>query len=231
MRNLLLLLYLLSCFITKAQTINFNHFTLEHNLPVQFLMQDSKGYIWIGSDGVFRFDGLTTKRFVHNSKNSNSLINNSIKNIAENKDGTIWIGTQRGISHYYPLKDSFENFTSKDLNNNQPNSAADNIIFCDDDANIWLGNQTGIYLFNKQTRKFKNFSLQQYQQPGKKGGNFITSIIQDKTNKNFLWLATYNGLVHFNKSTGAAEYFYPDEKQLLITEVFQDWHNRLWICT
>jgi ligand-binding sensor domain-containing protein/two-component sensor histidine kinase len=229
MRNLLLLLYLLSCFFVKAQTINFGHFALEHNLPAQFLMQDSKGYIWIGSDGVFRFDGLTTKRFVHDSKNSNSLINNSIRNIAEDKDGTIWIGTQNGVSHYYPIKDSFENFTAKKISPNSP--ASENIVFCDDDGHIWIGNETGIYLFNKKTKTFKNFPLQQYQQTGRAGGNFITSIIQDKTNKNFLWLATYNGLVHFNKLTGAAKYFYPGEKGLLITDVFQDTHNTLWVCT
>jgi len=111
MRRNILLFCLLNSFIIKAQNISFSHFTLEHNLPAQFLMQDSKGYIWIGSDGVFRFDGLTTKRFVHDSKNANSLVNNTIRNIAEDKDGTIWIGTQRGISHYYPTKDSFENFT------------------------------------------------------------------------------------------------------------------------
>jgi ligand-binding sensor domain-containing protein/two-component sensor histidine kinase len=216
-------------FFLQAQNINFGHFTLDHNLPAKFLMQDSKGYIWIGSDGVFRFDGLTTKRFVHDSKNANSLINNSIRNIAEDKNGTIWIGAQNGVSHYYPVKDSFENFTAKKINPGNP--ASENIVFCDDDANIWVGNETGIYLFNKKTKAFKNFPLQQYQQTGRTGGNFITSIIQDKANKNFFWLATYNGLVHFNTLTGAAKYFYPDEKGLLITDVFQDTHNTLWVCT
>jgi ligand-binding sensor domain-containing protein/two-component sensor histidine kinase len=230
MRNLLQLLCLLPFFL-QAQNINFGHFTLDHNLPAKFLMQDSKGYIWIGSDGVFRFDGLTTKRFVHDSKNINSLINNGIKNITAGKDGTIWIGTQRGISHYYPSKDSFENFTSKNFNANIPYSAADDFVFCDNDGSIWVGNETGIYLFNKKTKAFKNFPLQQYQQTGRAGGNFITSIIQDKTNKDFLWLASYNGLVHFNKLTGIAKYFYPVEKELLITDVFQDTHNTLWVCT
>ncbi|HVX25361.1 MAG TPA: two-component regulator propeller domain-containing protein [Parafilimonas sp.] len=230
MRNLLLLLCFSPCFL-QGQTINFSHFALEHNLPARFLMQDSKGYIWIGSDGVFRFDGITTKRFVHDSKNANSLINNVVRNIAEDKDGTIWIGTQHGVSHYYPAKDSFENFTANDIYKNRFNAATDNIVFCDDDGNVWLGNQTGIYLFNKQTRKFKNFPLQQFQQPNRSGGNFITSIIQDKTNKKFFWFSSFDGIAHFNKVTGAAQYFYPDVNKVLSPKIFQDAHNNLWVCT
>lgn len=230
MRNLLLLLYFSSC-VLQAQTINFSHFALEHNLPAQFLMQDSKGYLWIASDGVFRFDGITTRRFVHDSKNANSLINNVARNIVEDKDGTIWIGTQRGISHYYPAKDSFENFTVNDINTSQLNSAMDNIVFCDAEGNVWIGNQTGIYLFNKNTKKFKNFPLLQYQQPKRSGGNFITSIIQDKTNKNFFWLSSFDGIAHFNKITGVAEYFYPDTRKVLAPKILQDTHNNLWVCT
>src|SRR5690348_10517744 len=123
MRKHLLLIFLFKSFLTEAQNFSFSHFALEHNLPAQFLMQDSKGYIWIGSDGIFRFDGLGTKRFVHDLKNPNSLINNTVRNIVEDKDETIWIGTQRGISHYYPAKDSFENFTYLNVDATQFNSA------------------------------------------------------------------------------------------------------------
>jgi ligand-binding sensor domain-containing protein/two-component sensor histidine kinase len=231
MKKYLLLLCLLYSFLLNAQSINFSHFTLEHNLPAQFLMQDSRGYIWIASEGVFRFDGLTTKRFVHDSKSPNSLVDNNVKNIVEDKDGTIWIAAQRGISHYYPPKDLFENFNFNNVDAKQFNSATDNFIFCDDDANVWLGNQTGIYLFNKKTKKFRNYPLQQYQQPGRAKGNFITSIIQDKTNKNFLWLSSFDGIAHFNKTNGSAEYFYPGSKQMLLSKVFLDTHNKLWICS
>ncbi len=215
----------------SAQSLNFSHFTLEHNLPVDFLMQDSKGYLWMSSKGVFRFDGLTTKRFVHNIKNANSLIDNNVHNIVEDKEGTIWIATQSGISHYFPIKDSFENFTSVNVDAKHNNSATDNFIFCDSDNNIWIGNQTGIYLFNRKDKSFHHYPLQNFQKPGRNRGTFITSIIQDKLNHDFLWLSSYDGIAHFNKTNGQAKYFYFDSSKTLTTKIFEDSHNNIWVCT
>jgi ligand-binding sensor domain-containing protein len=60
---------------------------------------DSKGFIWIGTQG-YGLDRLdpTTGNFEHfryNAKNSNSLSNDTVWTILEDGDGILWIGTQK----------------------------------------------------------------------------------------------------------------------------------------
>ena len=54
------------------------------------------GSVWIGSDGFgfYRYDGRT---FV-NYNTHNGLSNNSVRGIAEDADGNLWIGTDNGLS-------------------------------------------------------------------------------------------------------------------------------------
>jgi ligand-binding sensor domain-containing protein len=98
--------------IANAQTTPFvfNHLTLYNSQRARTLMRDSRGYLWIGSDGLFRFDGIGTKRYIHDPKNSNSLVNNIVKNIVEDKKGRIWIATIKGVSCYDLATDSFTNY-------------------------------------------------------------------------------------------------------------------------
>lgn len=83
--------------ITQAQDLtNVKHYTTENGLPhnvVFNILQDSKGYIWIGTDdGLVRFDGNTFKTY----RSSNGLLSNYVITMAEAKDGTLWIGSWKG---------------------------------------------------------------------------------------------------------------------------------------
>ncbi len=77
-----------------GQRYNFKTFTAEDILAqsqVLTVYQDSKGYMWLGTNGggVSRYDGvnstiLTTK---------DGLCNNTILSILEDKEGILWFGT------------------------------------------------------------------------------------------------------------------------------------------
>ena len=66
------------------------------------LTRDSQGSLWAGSytGGVSRimFANLPFKHITHEKGSSNSLANNNVNAIAENTDGAIWYGTDRGVS-------------------------------------------------------------------------------------------------------------------------------------
>ncbi len=209
----------------------FSHFTLDNNLYAHTLMRDSKGYLWIGSDGLFRYDGINTKHFVHDPKDSHSLVSSIIKNIVEDKKGRIWIGTLKGISCYDPATDSFENYEYEGSDPKLLRPRLDNILYIDKGDTIWCGNRSGLSRYDDQSKNFINYDFSKYQLPGHKRGDFITHIIEDKKSKDWLWLSSYDGLIHFNKKTGFARYYYPSGSQLTINSIFQDSHGRLWLAT
>ena len=217
--------------VLHAQQFAFSHYKLEQGLPANILMQDRKGFIWVGSDGLFRFDGISTTYFYNDPKIKGSLVNNSIKSLAEDVDGTIWVGTLNGISHYDPSANRFTNYIHKDNDTTSMLTSYDNIVFVDDVGTVWVGNREGISRFNKQQQTFTHYDLTPFQKVGRLKGKFITCIINDKENKDWLWLASYDGLIHFRKKDGFAVYYYSFDKPVTLTKIFMDSHQKLWICT
>jgi two-component system, sensor histidine kinase ChiS len=64
---------------------------------VQAFKQDRHGFIWIGGKtGLARYDGYRFKIFVNNSKDEHSLSASFIRDIVEDSQGQIWIGTDGG---------------------------------------------------------------------------------------------------------------------------------------
>ena len=57
-------------------------------------LKDDEGYMWFGTyDGLNRFDGYNFKVFRHNPTDSNSLSNNSVWALLEDRKGNIWFGS------------------------------------------------------------------------------------------------------------------------------------------
>ena len=78
-------------------------------------IQDSKGYIWIGTEyGLSRFDGLDMTEYFSNYQEG-SLINNSIRDIYCDRSGRVWIGTIIGMQSYDPDTDSFRTVSFEGL--------------------------------------------------------------------------------------------------------------------
>lgn len=62
------------------------------------VFQDSRGFIWIGSDnGVFRYDGKDVDHFTLND----GLVGLDIMDISEDKNGFIWFNTYKGGICYF----------------------------------------------------------------------------------------------------------------------------------
>ena len=82
---------------------------------VSSLLQDERGYIWIGTyDGLNRFDGYNVRVYRHDSDNSNSIGNNRILCLTEDRHHNILIGTSGGgLSVYHSKIDRFYNTSSR----------------------------------------------------------------------------------------------------------------------
>jgi signal transduction histidine kinase/ligand-binding sensor domain-containing protein/DNA-binding response OmpR family regulator len=96
------LLFIIS-FSGFAQIYNLphvKHYTIDDGLPHNIgfgVMQDSKGYMWFGTDdGLVRFNGKTFKTY----RSSDGLLSNYVIELAEDKNGRLWIGSWKGGLNY-----------------------------------------------------------------------------------------------------------------------------------
>ncbi|MBQ8774163.1 MAG: hybrid sensor histidine kinase/response regulator, partial [Muribaculaceae bacterium] len=126
-------------FVVEARNYSFKHLNCDDGLSsncVKALLQDSCGFMWIGTkNGLNRYDGTSILRFNCFDKEAKRG-NNNISALHEDDDRNIWIGTDRGIYKYNPYKDLFS-FVS--LKSREGVSAEDWVqdIISDNEGNTW----------------------------------------------------------------------------------------------
>lgn len=71
-------------------------------LPAYSLVQDSSGFVWIGTDaGLFRHDGIRGQRFGHEAGAESSLCNEHVNVLSYDRaSGTLLVGTDKGFCVY-----------------------------------------------------------------------------------------------------------------------------------
>ena len=148
--------------IYNHNTGRFIRFTKENNNltsnHISALFQDSKGYIWIGTEnGVNRLDKKTNtiEQFIHDDR-KNTISDNYINSFHEDKYGNIWIGTNEGLNCFDPKTNRFTVYTTKD-------GLPDDVIFGileDAQCNLWMSTNKGLSRFNLTTRTFKNIGIE-----------------------------------------------------------------------
>ncbi len=142
------------------------------------MFADSKGNIWwlrnwrgvLGVNGVAYFNGKETVSFT----TAQGLCSNDVRCIFEDRTGTIWFGTNRGLSRF---KDGrFTTFNEDDgLTKN-----AINAIAADGYGNLWLGTDGGVSRFDGE--QFINYTREDGLVEGK------IELIQKDSANNVIWL-------------------------------------------
>jgi len=98
--------------------------------------------------------------FTHYTANgSNRLDNNNVTNIVQDKNRTIWVGTNGANLHRYdPKSNSFSKISIEVT----PGQFLDHLpkqILIDHEGDFWIGNDLSkLYIFNAKTGKYKNVS-------------------------------------------------------------------------
>lgn len=192
--------------------------TIDDGLPsnaISQIIQSQKGYIWIASyGGITKFDGVNFTNY--SSHKFKSLFTEAAKIVSEDKNGTIWIGTQKGITLYkdYGL---YRNKKLTKLDNSNIES-----LFIDKRNCVWIGtNANGLF-------KFENDSLYQFNELKDITSSSIFAIYEDKAGT--LWIGTINGEVIKYKNN----IFKACNAKGLTGEIFsffQDDEGILWVTT
>jgi signal transduction histidine kinase/ligand-binding sensor domain-containing protein/DNA-binding response OmpR family regulator len=133
-----------------GQSYTFRHYQVEHGLSYNSVicsLQDKKGFLWFGTkDGLNRFDGYTFKIFRNDTDNPQTIGNNFIHSLYEDKHQNIWAGTLLGLYKYNPLNESFSLIgptKNKDIRD----------IKIDKNGNLWYIAGLTFCMYNEQTKK------------------------------------------------------------------------------
>lgn len=147
------------------------------------IIRDKQNNLWLGTEanGVYKFaDG-----FFKNYSIKEGLKDNKVACILPMDDGSIWFGTDKGIS---VLKD--ERFQELKISNPPFKQFAPiNCFYRDKKNNIWIGGKNGITVLKK---KGTSYEAKYYDLPAiviDKSGYEVWSIIEDEFGT--IWAGTY----------------------------------------
>ena len=210
------------------ESFNFKNITIEDGLSqstVETIYQDSKGYIWIGTnDGLDRYNGYEFKHYKHDKYDKNSIANNYIVDIIEDKNGYIWVSTIGGLSRINPDKDEIKNYYSKEYSGNLSNSNLWQIL-CTKDNRLIASTIDGLNVYDKNKDKFTRILYKEGELPSQ----YIYSLEEDINGH--IWVGTDNGLVELDKDLNIVKSYQDAIGDSDIYNVYDDSKGNIWVCT
>ncbi|MBS1506473.1 MAG: hypothetical protein JSS79_07505 [Bacteroidetes bacterium] len=195
------------------------------NSNVTTILQDSKGFLWVGTtDGLNRFDGYNFKIY-RNSQDTSGLLSNSIMCIFEDSHQRIWVST-RGTGLYY-----YDYALDKFVRVPEFSSDCQIIrIIEDEQKELWI---TGtryydafVGRFNRSSGKWESFRLFPSREP-------VTSII-NISDKDYLISLMKGGIRRWNSTTKSIESYPAIPTNSVTSEVrklIKDTHGKVWVGT
>ena len=207
---------------TKAeqQDYYFRQISLEQGLSqsrVQCIYRDHQGVIWIGTKwGLNSYDQSELKSYFHDREQPNSLPDNFIRFITEDRLGDLYVSTNKGIAIYNKAENQFQplKYNGKPFNAWSYLQIGDNFLF---------GGEETLYQYNLTDKNITTI---------------FPDIDGDKLkciNRIFQW--SPDMLITSSKKDGLwmydlikkKMYRCPFVKEREINTIFVDSQNRLWV--
>lgn len=169
-----------------------NYLGVSLKMPlIKTIIHDSKDNVWIGFDHAGIWEITPTGEIfkalnIHG--NDQSLSNNSVTALLEDRTGTLWVGTRKsGVSMYNHQTSKFDFNAFPDVNT----------ILSRKDGEIWLGTDCeGIIKWNPATG-----SRTEMKSLFTSGHNVHAVVCMAESRDGTVWVGTYNGgLVRINGS-------------------------------
>ncbi|MBC5625788.1 hypothetical protein H8S10_10025 [Clostridium sp. NSJ-49] len=188
--------------IVKNDAVNFQSLTVKDGISNDYItkiLQDSRGYMWIGTaDGLNRYDGSGVRIYNYSYEDEKSLNSTYITALAEDSNGNIWVGTGGGLS----IINMKTNEVTRIGNNYNSDYSISNYhvtaIFKDNNNTMWVGTSDGLNMYDEQTGKFRKY----YAEEGNSNSltnSYITDIKEFKDGN--IVVATKSGATYIDINT------------------------------
>ncbi|MES2734475.1 MAG: two-component regulator propeller domain-containing protein [Bacteroidota bacterium] len=218
-------------------------FTFYHHQPKQAgslsgdainqIFVDREGRIWIATDnaGLERFDQASGS-FVHyaallNHPYPHKISNNTVKGIAQDKNGQLWVATYLGVNLLNPRTNQFNLYLENPSNPTSLISNSAISVFCDREDNIWIGTTSGLDRKDSGNSNFLHYRHNPNDSTSL-GWTNVNLIYTDKRGN--IWVGTGSGFDLFDRNTHRFKHFKDSQTQLGdIRAFYEDRKNRFWI--
>lgn len=196
---------LLTAYRTTAQPpsdLRLEHITEEQGLSssvVNGMFQDRDGMLWFATfDGINRYDGLKFRHFRHILPDSLSDGISTMRAIAQDYTGTLWIGSESkiGVSRFDSRTEVFNFITF-------PISATPLHIITireTSDKTLWFGTTRGLFRLNRLSPTSpSNMSIEEASEAKDLRNEEIIALHEDGDSK--LWIITRTSIYRLSKGT------------------------------
>jgi ligand-binding sensor domain-containing protein len=219
-----------------SQQYIFTNYSINNGLSqsvVNCIFQDSKGYIWAGTqNGLNRFNGETFDVYSYNPVDSCSISNNWIYSIAEDAAGNLWIGTKGGLNKYNAKQNNFKRIVY------QTDFAYDVSQYCYDviflkNGYLLMNTPPLISVYNVEKESFIHFENRLEYDGAVKDVKIPT--LEDTDDR--IWVGSTTGLALFSLQNKEFSYFPFVLKNgdifenVNVTALFKDKKANLWVGT
>ncbi len=131
-----------------VERVRFFHYGTEDGLSqttARVLLQDRRGFLWIGTqDGLNRFDGYEFRVYRHAADDPASVADNHVTALAQDADGTHWVGTQAGgLSRHDSVHDRFETWRHRPGADSGLAGNPVTALLVDRDGRTWVASGSG----------------------------------------------------------------------------------------
>ncbi len=212
---------------------------LDIRAHVREIFEDDASNLWVGTngDGLILLDTDTglARQFLNTKADPRSLSHNTVFDIAQDKQGSLWLGTGRGLDRLDSVEAGFEHFRH---HLDDPASLSENeirSIFVDQSGIIWAGTAIGgLNKYDPLKVKFAHVGAD------RNDGNYLSNpqvwtIFQDESDT--LWIGTSSGLNKFDRESGLMVRYFndPSNPQSLshnkVTKIIEDSSGTIWVAT
>lgn len=219
-------LFSLSSYAVTDISFLFRYYNVENGLSsnrVNAIVQDSKGYIWIGTDkGLNRYDG---RKFIYYQKSNNDkhqLGDNRINSLYESSQKVLWVGTFNGVYLYDHKADQFSYFTAETNEGVSINTLVSSITQ-DKDGLFWISTRgQGVFSFDIRSQSLRQYEIVHSQK-------HIYTVLADHSNN--IWLAGMSSTYLLDKVNDCFDKYTSDDGAIYSTALYEDSMNNLWIGT
>ncbi len=198
-----------------------------------FMFEDSREQLWIASyetEKIVMFDKSRRHRNEFTTE-----VTPLAQGFCEDKEGNIWLGGQGGLAKYQHDRHGF--FVPNNKNISYPHFVQKQILSCNitHDGSLWVSAAKHLYRVHLNDFTTETYTMYPTDTSDAGVANDFPNIIEDKDST--LWLASWEGLVHFNPRTGQKERYvtnteYPNSlRENTLKNLFFDRSGTLWIGT
>lgn len=181
---------------------------------VSNLYEDSRKNIWISTweNGLYKLDREgNINRYIYQPGNpEKSLSSNFVRVVCEDNNGTIWIGTKKGLNNLTPETGIFKHYDSEGYNNRYLSNESVWALLKDNQGTIWAGTYFGgVNYFNPDINSYTLHNLQNGVLLNKPFP-IISNIVEDEF-ENLYLCSEGNGLIYYRTKDKTYKIYTADE--------------------